>query len=216
MSLPSFQLRALWISITSDLKVWGIQSVFQRFLHCILRSPNPLHFQTWQISWEGNSHAFEPGHTPQEEPCLLCYCKTTGDFSILDWGSLTSHSAPKFSIGAVGKNNCAFRAPKFPNCCQPLKTSKYLLVPLSVSEFLYMGQDQSLAHTQNWKNNPREENSDNSLFTSEELYPLQIFSLFKLFCLHSFLMSFKIFSPTYVPFVIVAEMVFCHDLLHPS
>lgn len=137
MSLPSFQLRALWISIISDLKVWGIQSVFQRFLHCILRAPNPLHFQTWQISWEGNSHAFQPGHTPQEEPCLLSYCKTTGDFSILDWGSLTSHSAPKFSIGAAGKNNCAFRAPKFPNCCQPLETSKYLLVPLSVSSFTW-------------------------------------------------------------------------------
>lgn len=85
-------------------------------------------------------------------------------------------------------------------------------------KFLYMGQEQSLGHTQNWKNNPREENSDNRLFSSEELYPLQIFCLFKLLCLHSFPMSFKYIFPNLsaFDFVTVTEMVFCDDLLHPS
>ena len=84
-------------------------------------------------------------------------------------------------------------------------------------KFLYMGQEQSLAHTQNWRNHPREENSDNRLFTSE-LYPLQIFRLFKLLCLHSFPMSFKYIFPNLSAFyfVTVIETVFCDDLLHPS
>lgn len=148
-------------------------SVFQTFLCCVLWSPNPLHFQMWQISWEGNNHVFEAGPTPQVEPCLLGNCKTAGDFSLLDWDSLTSYSALKFSIGILRKNKCASSAPVFPNCCQPLKTPKYLIVPLCFSEAPLYGPRATLAHTQNWKNNPREENSDNRLFTSEELYPLR-------------------------------------------
>lgn len=80
-----------------------------------------------------------------------------------------------------------------------------------------MGQEQSPAHTQMWKNNPREENSDNRLYTSE-LYPLQIFCLFKLLCLHSFPVSFKYIFPNLSAFYFVTatEMVFCDDLLYPS
>lgn len=80
-----------------------------------------------------------------------------------------------------------------------------------------MGQHQSLA-LQNWQTIPRKKTADNRLLTSEELYPLQIFSLFKLLCLHSFPMSLKYIFPNLSAFcfVIVTEMISCYDLLYPS
>lgn len=147
-----------------------------------------------------NNHVFEAGPTPQVEPCLWATARLQVIFSLLDWDSLTSYSVLKFSIGILGKNMCTqcFQIVASPSRHQNIY--QFLFASL---KFLYI-QEQSQAHTQKWKNNPREENSDNRLFTSE-LYPLRFFCLFKLLCLHSFPMSFKYIFPNLSAFILLLQ-----------
>lgn len=140
------------------------------------------------------------------------WCQSTGlRFCSLWLSSKIQHMWTRLKISA-------FRAPevsKLLSTPQDIQNLYWFL--FSSVEFLYMGQHQSLAR-QNWQTIPRKKIADNRLLTSEELCPLQIFSLFKLLCLHSFPMSLKYIFPNLSAFyfVIVAEMISCYDLLYPS
>lgn len=145
---------------------------------------------------------FEAGPTPQVEPCLLSNCKTAGDFSLLDWDSLTSYSVLKFSIGILGKNKCAS------------SVSKLLPAPQDTKIFI----SSSLLHWSSFiwaKSNPRlipksgkiiPEKKTLIIDCSPQNFTLSRFFVYlNCFAYTAFLCLSNIFSPTCLPFILLLQ-----------